>query len=109
MNAVNHLPSLAPPPHIHCLLRERGEDAQVRKHHINQNNPLAEHGRLERRQESRNEKNNRQNRNDQVENSVCATTVLAVHEVGVETHGDDGTDPLHGSGGQEDGPGESWL
>lgn len=86
-----------------------GEDEcrqpQVGENHVNQSNPLAEYSRLERREESRDEEDYRKDGNDEVEDCVCAM-VLAVHKVGVETHGDDGADPLHGSGGQEEWPGD---
>lgn len=86
-----------------------GEDEcrqpQVGENHVNQSNPLAEQSRLERREESRDEEDDRKDGNDEVEDRVCAM-LLAVHKVGVETHGNDGADPLHGSGGQEEGPGD---
>lgn len=90
--------------HITLWQERGGGGIQVGENHINQSNPLAEHS-LERREESRDEEYNRKDGNDQVEDHVCAM-VLAVHEVGVETHGDDGADPLHGSSGQEEGPGD---
>lgn len=66
-----------------------GEDEcrqpQVRKHHINDSHPLAEHGGFERRQESRDKEDNRNDRNDEVVNDVN-TALLTVHKVGVDTH-----------------------
>lgn len=82
-----------------------GKDIQIGEDHINGSNPFAEHRRLERRQESRDEEDDGENGDDQVENRVDAM-VFAMHKVGVETHGDDAANPLHGSGGQEDGPRE---